>query len=51
MLLLLYFGPETTMPLASALAAAVGVGLIVWGRVFGFTRTTIRKIRNLLVKK
>jgi hypothetical protein len=38
MILLLYFGPETSLPLASALAGAIGVLLMVWGRVLGLIR-------------
>jgi hypothetical protein len=34
----LYFGPETYMPLASAVAAVVGVALAFWRRLVGFFR-------------
>jgi hypothetical protein len=40
----LYIGPETIMPLASILAAIVGVLLIVWRYVVGFLRKVIRYI-------
>jgi hypothetical protein len=50
-MLLLYLGPDTTMPLASAAAAAVGVGLLVWGRAAGFARTTLQKVLGLFTKK
>ena len=50
MLLLLYFGPETTMPLASALAAVVGIGLIFWNRAVGFTRKTIQRVMQFFGK-
>jgi site-specific recombinase len=33
---LLYLGPETVMPLASILAAIVGVLLLFWRLIFGF---------------
>lgn len=35
---MLYFGPETYMPLASAIAAVVGVALTFWRRLVGFVR-------------
>lgn len=35
-LILLYTGPETVMPLASTLAALIGVLLILWRRVVRF---------------
>ena len=35
---MLYFGPETYMPLASAVAAGVGVVLAFWRRLVGLTR-------------
>lgn len=45
---LLYFGPETIMPVTSVLAAAVGVVLIFWRHL----TTTIRVgFRRLFVKK
>jgi hypothetical protein len=34
----MYIGPETMMPLASALAAISGVVLLFWRRVKGFFR-------------
>ena len=34
----LYFGPETYMPLASAAAAVVGIALTFWRRLVGFFR-------------
>ena len=37
-LLVLYMGPETTLPLVSALAAIVGVLLMVWHRAVGLAR-------------
>jgi len=35
---MLYFGPETLMPLASALAAAVGAILMFWRRGLALIR-------------
>lgn len=45
---LMYFGPETIMPITSVLAAAVGVVLIFWRHVTltirsGFRRLFIRR--------
>lgn len=37
-LLILYIGPETTLPLASALAAIVGLLLMVWHRMMALVR-------------
>ena len=37
-IIILYIGPETILPLTSALAAIVGVLLIVWRHVFGLVR-------------
>jgi hypothetical protein len=42
----MYFGPEVVMPLASLLAAAVGVFLLAGRRTVRFTRTTVQKIRH-----
>lgn len=41
---LLYLGPETIMPLASILAAIVGVILIFWRYITGFLRRIFRRI-------
>lgn len=38
----MYIGPETIMPLASALAAIGGVLLMFWRRVAGFTKMTFQ---------
>jgi hypothetical protein len=39
-LMILYIGPETILPLTSALAAIVGVVLLVWHRVVELVRKT-----------
>jgi hypothetical protein len=44
---LLYIGPETMLPLASALAAIGGVLLIFWQRFVGW----VRKCWRLIVRK
>jgi hypothetical protein len=41
---LLYMGPETIMPLASILAAIVGILLIFWRYISGFFRRMFRTI-------
>ncbi len=38
----MYIGPETIMPLASALAAVGGVLLMFWRKVVGVTRLTVQ---------
>jgi hypothetical protein len=40
----MYIGPETIMPLASALAAISGVILMFWRRVVGFARMTYQAV-------
>lgn len=37
-MIILYLGPDTTLPLASALAAIVGMLLIVWQRAVALAR-------------
>lgn len=48
-IIMLYIGPETMLPLVSALAAIGGVLLLVWQRFVGllrkFWRLFVRKIR------
>ena len=46
-MIVLYLGPETTLPLASALAAIVGMLLIVWQRAVAL----VRKVWLLIRKK
>lgn len=45
--ILLYIGPETMLPLASALAAIAGVLLMFWQRFVGL----LRKLWQLIVRK
>jgi hypothetical protein len=40
----MYFGPETTIPLASALAAGLGLVLITWRRGLALLMTLIRRL-------
>lgn len=44
---ILYIGPETMLPLASALAAIAGVLLMFWQRFVGL----LRKLWGFLVRK
>jgi hypothetical protein len=43
----MYLGPETLMPVASALAAVGGVLLLFWRRVVGALRSVVHKITGL----
>jgi hypothetical protein len=36
-----YLGPDTVLPVGSAVAAGIGVGLIVWNRAIGALRRAI----------
>ncbi len=42
--LLLYIGPDVFLPLASALAAVVGVILMFWQRLVGWVRSLWRMV-------
>jgi hypothetical protein len=46
-IMMLYIGPETMLPLASALAAIGGVLLIFWQRLVGL----VRKLWRVLMRK
>lgn len=41
-LVFLYMGPDSMMPLASALAAIIGTLLMFWHRLVGWTRRVYR---------
>ena len=47
-LVFLYLGPETLMPLASALAAIVGVFLIFWRYIIKYARKAVGFFRGLV---
>jgi hypothetical protein len=47
---LLYFGPETYMPLASAIAAVTGVVLMLWRRTIAFFRALVARMRGRSVR-
>jgi hypothetical protein len=40
----MYLGPETLMPIASALAAVGGMLLLFWRRVVGAVRLVVQKV-------
>lgn len=42
--MLLYIGPETLMPVASALAAIGGILLLFWRRLVGGVRMVFQKV-------
>jgi hypothetical protein len=50
-MLLLYIGPESTVPLASALAAGIGIVLLLGGRAVRRVRGAIQRISSLFGKK
>jgi hypothetical protein len=46
----MYIGPETLMPLASALAAIAGVILMFWRRVTMFVRAQFRRVVRIFAR-
>jgi hypothetical protein len=49
--MLLYIGPDTAMPLASAIAAAVGVAVMFWHKTVAMVKGAGRAIARLFGKK
>lgn len=43
---MLYFGPETIMPLASAAAAIAGALLLFWQRLLAYARRFVAGVRS-----
>jgi len=43
---MLYFGPETYMPLASAAAAVAGILLAFWRRLVGMARRLVHTVHR-----
>ena len=43
----MYIGPETLMPLASALAAVVGVLLMFWRKTVAIVRMGVQKVARI----
>jgi hypothetical protein len=37
-----YIGPETTLPLASSMAAFLGIGLIFWRRIINLAKLILQ---------
>ena len=46
----MYIGPETLMPLASAVAAVMGVLLMFWRRVVGAVRSGVNTLSRLFTR-
>jgi len=45
-LALLYGGPDTVMPIASSLAAVIGIFLLLWQRVVSFIRSLLQTFHS-----
>lgn len=43
---MLYFGPETYMPLASAILAAAGIAVTFWRRLVAALRSLVSRLRR-----
>lgn len=48
---MLYLGPETAMPLASALAAVVGVAVMFWHKTVALAKSAGRAVARLFRRK
>ncbi len=46
----MYLGPDTLMPVASALAAIAGAILLFWRRLVGFVRLRVNQLVKLFAK-
>jgi hypothetical protein len=46
----MYLGPETLMPIASALAAIIGVVLMFWRRTVAFVRAGFSRVFRIFAK-
>ena len=46
----MYIGPETLMPVASALAAIAGVLLMFWRRVTAFVRAQFGRVMRMFAR-
>lgn len=49
--ILAYFGPDTIMPLGSALAAGIGIFLMFWQRGVRFVKSAIRRFSGSQVER
>lgn len=48
---MLYFGPETLMPIASAFAAVVGAALLFWRRTVALVRGAARRLARVFTRR
>lgn len=46
----MYIGPETIMPLASALAAIGGILMLFWNRTVAYVRGGVRFVRGRVAR-
>lgn len=46
----MYIGPETLMPVASALAAIAGILLMFWRRTTSFVRSQFQRVMRLFAR-
>ena len=46
----MYIGPETLMPVASAIAAVAGVVMMFWRRMVAFARARIAAFARILAR-
>ena len=42
----MYLGPDTAMPLASAIAAVIGVAVLFWHKTVAFVKGMARAVSN-----
>jgi hypothetical protein len=49
--MMLYLGPDTVMPLASALAAVVGVAVMFWHKTVGAFKSAFRWMGRLVGRR
>ena len=47
----MYIGPDTLMPLASAVAAIAGFILMFWRRMIGAVRLLAQRVTQLVAKR
>jgi hypothetical protein len=50
-IMMLYLGPDTVMPLASAIAAVVGVAVMFWHKTVGAFKSAFRWIGRLVGRR
>ncbi|HEU5220200.1 MAG TPA: hypothetical protein VFU23_16180 [Gemmatimonadales bacterium] len=47
----MYLGPDTAMPLASALAAVLGVAVMFWHKTVALFKGIGRSVRNVFARR